>query len=437
MKIIIASLKNIMKLFRLHDQPLWLRCIFLGYLFVALCAPILANKEPLLLYQNGSWTSPAFQQDPYLKIIKDGNEKSVLKTSVDWTNLEADFKLFAPVPYDPSSSDIANSNYVSPFEKQWRTYPASGEQLQKLPLRYRHWLGTTKTGADVLSGLIYSTRISLLIGFMSMLVAALTGIIIGSLAGFYGDKGLYLDKLNFLIACILIVPAWFYIFILPESTIERTSEVSFTNSSPFIFLKIILFIFILLLPFTLKRKRSREKIKNKGFFLPVDSIVSRFIELFLSVPRLILIITLSAISRPSVLSLILILGLTSWTGIARMVRGEFIKLRSSNFTDATNSLGFSPARKIVYHLLPNAFEPIRVGIIFGIAGAILAEAGLSFLGIGLSPDTVTWGSMLASGREQFSAWWLVIFPGLAISLLLMTLNKLSDEKKHLAVEKLL
>ena len=176
---------------------------------------------------------------------------------------------------------------------------------------------------------------------------------------------------------------------------------------------------------------------NKGIFIPIDSIVSRFLELFLSVPRLILIITLAAISRPSVLSLILILGFTSWTGIARMVRAEFIRLRESGFVDATSSLGFSPTRKIFFHLLPNAFEPLRVGIIFGVAGAILAEAGLSFLGIGLSPDTVTWGSMLAAGREQFSAWWLVVFPGLAISVLLLILNRMSDEKKHLALEKLL
>jgi len=437
MKIIRTILQSIANVFRLKDQPVWLRRIFQLYIFVAVCAPLLANKEPLLLLKNGSLTSPAFQSSPYIKVNKNGNELSVLRSAIDWTSFEADFKLFAIIPYDPSSSDILNYNYVSPFEKQWRKDPGGSSELQVLPLHFRHWLGTTKTGADVLSGLIYSTRLSLLIGFLSMLIASIIGIIIGSLAGYFGDKGLRVQKLNLLIAFLLLVPAWYYIFVFPKSSIELSAEMNQGSSNSFLFLKIILFVFILLLPFNLKRLRSKKESMNKGIFIPIDSIVSRFLELFLSVPRLILIITLAAISRPSVLSLILILGFTSWTGIARMVRAEFIRLRESGFVDATSSLGFSPTRKIFFHLLPNAFEPLRVGIIFGVAGAILAEAGLSFLGIGLSPDTVTWGSMLAAGREQFSAWWLVVFPGLAISVLLLILNRMSDEKKHLPLEKLL
>ena len=120
-----------------------------------------------------------------------------------------------------------------------------------------------------------------------------------------------------------------------------------------------------------------------------------------------------------------------------MIRAEFMRLKSSGFSEATHALGFSNFRKIFYHLLPNACIPIRVGLIFGIAGAILAEAGLSFLGIGLAPGTVSWGSLMAAGKEQFSAWWLVIFPGLSISVLLFVLNRIADQKNNIPQEKLL
>ncbi len=421
----------------LNTQPRWVKRTFLLYLFVAVLAPLLANKEPLFMIQGKQWTFPAFQQKPYILLDVEGQKVSLNRASVDWKSVPASIKIFAPVPYDPSTSDPYNYNYISPFAPQWAQINPSTNKAEPLPWRFRHWLGTTKTGADVLSGLIYSTRLSLLIGFLTMLLASLIGILIGALAGFYGDHLLKVNKMSLLISLLLIVPAWYYIFQLPLKVDVLSTNIQDTNPPSFVWLKVLFFIFILCLPFLLHRNMAKYSFFKKQISIPLDTLISRFIELFLSVPRLILIITLAAISPASVWSIILILGFTSWTGIARLVRGEFIRLRHTGFSDATASLGFSPARKIFYHLLPNAFAPVRVVIVFGIATAILAEAGLSFLGIGLPTDTVSWGTLLAAGREQFSAWWLVVFPGIAISLLLMTLNKIGDERKTFQAEKLL
>ena len=290
-------LKNIIQL---NKQPLFIRRLFQLYIFVALFASLLANKEPLFMSQNGEWAFPAFQSSAYIKIQTEGQEKIVRRSAIDWRTLTADMKIFAPVPYDANSSDLANYNYASPFDKQWQQTSYGSAQLEPLAWRYRHWLGTTKTGADVLAGLIYSTRLSLLIGFLSILITMLIGITIGSLAGYYGDAGIKVSKKALAFSAILFVPAYYYIFILPNLFTDPNTGLQ----APvyFSFLKILLFLFIMLLPFALKRKSSLKKLPSYSINLPVDTIVSRFIELFLSVPRLILIITLAAISRPSVLA---------------------------------------------------------------------------------------------------------------------------------------
>jgi peptide/nickel transport system permease protein len=122
----------------------------------------------------------------------------------------------------------------------------------------------------------------------------------------------------------------------------------------------------------------------------------------------------------------LILGLTRWTGIARFIRAEFLKVRNLEYIQAAQSLGFSEKRIIFKHALPNGVAAALVPIAFGVAAAILIESGLSFLGVGVPPDVVTWGSLLSSGRENFQAWWLVIFPGFAIFITVTVYNLLGE-----------
>lgn len=159
----------------------------------------------------------------------------------------------------------------------------------------------------------------------------------------------------------------------------------------------------------------------------VDAVVMRFIDLVLSFPRLILLILIVALTRPSIPLIILVLGLTHWPGTARLVRGEVLSLREREFIDAARALGFGRVRIIFRHLIPNVLAPVIVAATLGIGDTIVAEAGLSFLGLGVQPPTPSWGNMVADGRQNLiGAWWIATFPGLAIVLTVMAFNLVGD-----------
>lgn len=148
----------------------------------------------------------------------------------------------------------------------------------------------------------------------------------------------------------------------------------------------------------------------------VDLVVSRLFELMLAIPTFFLLITIAATMRPNIFYTMVIIGFTSWVGIARFTRNEFLRVRNLDYVTAALALGL-PARRIVLrHILPNGLAPVLVSVVLGIAAAILTESGLSFLGIGVPADLVTWGSLLNEARSNSFAWWLAVFPGAAIFL---------------------
>ena len=159
----------------------------------------------------------------------------------------------------------------------------------------------------------------------------------------------------------------------------------------------------------------------------VDGIVSRLIELILCFPFLFLVLAIVALFRPSLYTIMIALGLTSWTTEARYIRGEFLRIREMDFAHAARASGARDARIIFRHLLPNALAPVLVSASFGVAFAILTESALSFLGVGVPLPTASWGSIL-SVAEQFidDAWWLVLFPGLAIFTTVVSFNIIGD-----------
>jgi peptide/nickel transport system permease protein len=158
----------------------------------------------------------------------------------------------------------------------------------------------------------------------------------------------------------------------------------------------------------------------------VDIAISRLIELFLNFPTFFLILTIIAFLGANIFYVMIIIGLTSWMGIARLVRGEVLRVRNMEYVVAANSLGFGSIRTIFRHVLPNSLAPVLVSVAFGIASAILIESALSFLGFGVPLETVTWGSSLNSSRSAVFAWWLAIFPGLAIFLTVVSYNLIGD-----------
>jgi peptide/nickel transport system permease protein len=160
----------------------------------------------------------------------------------------------------------------------------------------------------------------------------------------------------------------------------------------------------------------------------VDMLLSRLIELVMCIPSLVLILALVALlEEVSNYHLMAIIGATSWTGIARLTRAEFMKLKQMEFVTAARASGAGTARIMSRHILRNALAPVLVPITFGVAAAILIESGLSYLGFGASPPNPSWGTLLRSGRDSIEQmWWLVLFPGLAIFLTVLAYNLIGE-----------
>lgn len=211
----------------------------------------------------------------------------------------------------------------------------------------RHPFGTDPLGRDVLSRVIWGSRISLLVGFVAIGIALAIGILVGALAGFYGG--------------------WLDLFLM------------------------------------------------------------RTVDIMLSIPTFFLILTVIAILEPSIWNIMIIIGLTGWMGVARLVRGQFLVLRELDHVTAARALGAGDFRLIFRHILPIALSPVYVSGVLGIAGAILTESALSFLGLGVQPPQASWGSILTAGKDNIEiAWWLSVFPGLAIFITVLGYNLLGE-----------
>lgn len=166
----------------------------------------------------------------------------------------------------------------------------------------------------------------------------------------------------------------------------------------------------------------------------VDNLIMRVVDAIMCFPTFFLILTAVALVGPSIFNIIVVIGLVSWTGTARLVRAEFLTLRESAYVQAARALGQRGPKIMFRHLLPNAAAPILVTAVLGVPEAILAEAGLSFLGFGVQPPQATWGNIIADGKTYIlDAWWLILFPGLAILVAALSFY-LTGESLRQAVE---
>lgn len=236
--------------------------------------------------------------------------------------------LFAPfiAPYDPTAIDV--HNVLSPPSKE-------------------HLLGTDELGRDLLSRIIWGSRVSLKVGFIAVGIAITAGIIIGAISGFYGGL--------------------------------------------------------------------------------VDTILMRFVDIMLAFPTFFLILAVISILEQSIFTIMVVIGLTNWMDVARLVRAEFLSLKEKDFVSAAKAVGASDKRLIFRHILPNALSPVFVAATFGVAGAILIESGLSFLGLGVQPPEPSWGNILTAGKDNIEvAWWLSLYPGLAILITVLSYNLVGE-----------
>lgn len=159
----------------------------------------------------------------------------------------------------------------------------------------------------------------------------------------------------------------------------------------------------------------------------VDRVVMRFVDIMLCFPSFFLILAVIAFIGPSIWNIMIVIGVTSWMGVTRLVRAEFLSIKERDFVQAAISQGASDFRIIFLHILPNAMAPVLVAATLGVAAAVLIESSLSFLGIGVQPPDPSWGNMLTEGKDNIEiAWWLSVFPGVAILTTVMGYNLLGE-----------
>ncbi|MDC1188848.1 ABC transporter permease [Flavobacteriales bacterium] len=345
--------------------------------------------------------------------------------NIDWRTVQLESVCWPLIAYSPNTIDKYNRDYAHPnFPQRLKNYKGV---IVELPRGLRHYLGTDKLGRDIASGLIYGTRISLLVGIISMGIAVVIGLILGAAAGYFGNDGLTLSRSQYWLTWTGVFIAYFYGFYTRSLALEQAFNDGIIQGVFSLFLSLIIAALIILTISFIGRKIAIGSFLKKEVSIPIDAIVSRIIEVLNSMPILILIISVSAIiSEKSLWVLMIIIGLTGWTGIARLIRAEMLRIKQMEYIEAGKVLGFSNYRIIVKHALPNGLAPIFVSFAFGVASAILTESGLSFLGVGVPDDVVTWGSLLSRGRAEFEAWWLVIYPGVAIFITITVYNLIGE-----------
>lgn len=398
--------------FRKNKRALF-SAYFVAFLaFIALFADFLANEKPIVAkYQGVTYFPIAKSYSVNLGLSK---WQTPLK-NINWLDAKYDWAIRPLIPYSPTTVDNFNMQFVGPFDKQ-----------SIKSIRWKHWFGTEKIGRDILSGLIHGTRTAFLVGLVSMSIASLIGIILGSLAGFFGDNRLKVSRASAIGMVLSAIFGFFYAFSSRSQTISDSMGVSPIKGLFQLLISIGIFIAVCGIFYLLTRPMKFIPLLNKKTSVPIDIIVQRLIEILLSIPRLFLIIAIVAIAKPSIFLVMIVIGATSWTEIARFIRAELLKVRSLEYIEASEALGYSNYRILTKHAIPNALSPVLITIAFGIASAILVEAFLSFIGLGLPPEMQTWGKILNEARGAVSAWWMVIFPGFAIFITVTLFNLIGE-----------
>lgn len=379
--------------------------------FVAIFADFLANEMPLICSYKGVVHVPILRQYAIDLGVQTRHPDLLLP---DWAHLAYDWVIRAPVPYSVTNQH-ATDGASAPF-----SFSLDGHSWSA-----RHWLGTDDLGRDVFAAMIHGTRVAFLVGFVSMFIASILGILLGAMAGFWGDDGFKVARIHIFTMPFIVFIAYFYGFFNRTYALSDALAINFINFLGSFLVSVFIFVGILVAGHRLFRPTAR----GRGFWavekpVAIDLMITRGIEVLVSIPTLIIILAVLAITKPSIYNVMVIIGLMSWPNIARFVRAELLRIRRLEYIEAANALGYSDFRVLFRHALPNALSPVFIVVAFGIADAILLESFLSFLGIG--SVEMSWGKLLDLARDERSNWWLALFPGFAIFCTITLFNLIGE-----------
>lgn len=257
---------------------------------------------------------------------------------------------------------------LAPVLAPYDPYEIDRTQILEPPSA-KHLFGTDDLGRDVLSRMVYGSKISLSVGFVAVGLATVIGLVIGALSGYYGG---WVD--------------W---------VVMRFVDIMLSIPSFFLILAVIAFVD-----------------PNLWYEVLPRSVSGVLEDIFMD---------------PNIMNIMIVIGLTSWMGVARLVRAEFLSLKEREFVLAARALGAGDARIIFSHIMINSLAPVFVSAVLGVAAAILVESALSFLGLGVQPPTPSWGNILTLGKDNIEiAWWLSVFPGLAILVTVLGYNLVGE-----------
>ena len=388
--------------------------VFAALLLLALLRDVLANGRPLYCRIAGQTFYPGLRsmltrpEIPYGHPIADSLERND-----GWRNYQKyEAVLFAPIPFSPGDKEPRQDGKL---EAQ-----PPGSRANDGGRGYRHWLGTDREGRDVSAGLIAGARTALLTGLVAMGIAFLIGAVLGALAGFWGDDRLQTRLGRFVTTLLGLPVAWFYAFVagpyVPPSAAQGATNV-------------LVFALILLVFNLIGKWLSRLPGLSKPIVLPVDLLVMRVAEVFNALPKFIFLLIIARLldNNQSSWLMIALIGAFSWPGVASLVRAELLRVRALDYVTAARGLGLPEIRVLWRHALPNALRAAYTAAALGVAGAILLEAALSFLGLtGAGMEGASWGMLLNSARETRAAWWLALPAGIAICITVLALNQVGE-----------
>ncbi|MDX2248221.1 MAG: ABC transporter permease [Bacteroidia bacterium] len=294
---------------------------------------------------------------------------------------------------------------------------------------HSHYLGTDPAGHDVLAGLIHGARISLAVGFGAVGLAAFIGILMGLLAGYWANDRLRLRR-GVLISLVPgVFCGWFYGFRMFRFALNDAAEEGVWPFLGQVGICTVIAIAILFVWVVLGKRISRRGYLEGKVNFPMDTLIMRVIEVLNSLPLLLLIISLAAIFKGSMWLIVLVIGFTGWTGLARLIRAQTLQVKEMEYISSGRALGLGEWRIIGQHILPNVMPPALIVIAFSVGNAIIAESALSFLH--LVDGTITWGSLLSSTMKNFEVWWAGVFPGMAIFLTVLSFNLIGEKLRDI------